>query len=95
MINPLQSAEKYPFSLPALPYEKTALEPHLSEKTFGFHYEKHHQAYVTNLNNLVKDTELATLTLEEIILKTAKDPSKVGVFNNAAQIWNCLLYTSG
>lgn len=92
MINPIQSIEKYPFSLPALPYERTALEPHLTEKTFGFHYEKHHQAYVTNLNNLVKDTEFASLTLEEIIMKTAKDPSKVGIFNNAAQIWNHTFY---
>jgi Fe-Mn family superoxide dismutase len=76
------------FELPPLPYPKNALEPHMSEKTFEFHYGKHHQAYVTNLNNLVKDTPMATQSLEEIIKATAKDESKAGIFNNAAQVWN-------
>jgi Fe-Mn family superoxide dismutase len=76
------------FELPPLPYPKNALEPHISAQTFDFHYGKHHQAYVTNLNNLVKDTPLASQSLEEIIAATAKDDSKVGVFNNAAQVWN-------
>jgi len=76
------------FELPPLPYAKTALEPHMSERTFDFHYGKHHQAYVTNLNNLVKDTPLASQTLEQIIVATAKDETKAGVFNNAAQVWN-------
>ncbi len=76
------------FELPPLPYPKTALEPHMSAQTFDFHYSKHHQAYVTNLNNLVKDRPLAAQSLEQIIVETAKDESKIGVFNNAAQVWN-------
>ncbi|WP_428423036.1 superoxide dismutase [Fe] [Methylibium sp.] len=70
-------------ALPALPYAMDALAPHLSKETFEFHYGKHHQAYVTNLNNLIKGTEFEALGLEEIIKK-----SSGGVFNNAAQIWN-------
>jgi len=77
------------FTLPPLPYERNALEPYLSERTLDFHYGKHHQAYVTNLNNLLIDaTDLITLTLEEIIINTAQTPSKSGIFNNAAQVWN-------
>ena len=76
------------FELPPLPYDKSALEPHISAKTLEFHHGKHHQAYVTNLNNLVKDTPMANQSLEEIIKATAKDESKVGIFNNAAQVWN-------
>jgi Fe-Mn family superoxide dismutase len=75
------------FELPALPYDKTALEPHMSAQTFDFHHGKHHQTYVTNLNNLVKDTPLATKSLEEVILEAAKS-GNAGVFNNAAQVWN-------
>jgi Fe-Mn family superoxide dismutase len=76
------------FELPPLPYDKSALEPHVSAKTLEFHHGKHHQAYVTNLNNLVKDTPMANQSLEEIIKATAKDESKAGIFNNAAQVWN-------
>ena len=76
------------FELPPLPYDKSALEPHMSAKTLEFHHGKHHQAYVTNLNNLVKDTPMANQSLEEIIRATAKDESKAGIFNNAAQVWN-------
>jgi Fe-Mn family superoxide dismutase len=76
------------FELPPLPYPKNALEPHISERTMEFHHGKHHQAYVTNLNNLVKDTPMANQSLEEIIKATAKDESKAGIFNNAAQVWN-------
>lgn len=76
------------FTLPDLPYAKTALEPHISAQTFEFHHGKHHQAYVTNLNKLIEGTDLAGLSLEEIILKTAGDASKAGIFNNAAQVWN-------
>jgi superoxide dismutase, Fe-Mn family len=76
------------FELPPLPYDKSALEPHMSAKTLEFHHDKHHQAYVTNLNNLVKDTPMANQSLEEIIRATAKDESKSGIFNNAAQVWN-------
>ncbi len=76
------------FELPPLPYAPNALEPHMSANTFSFHHAKHHQAYVTNLNNLIKDTPLADKSLEEIIQATASDASKAGVFNNAAQVWN-------
>lgn len=70
-------------TLPALPYARTALAPHISEETLDFHYGKHHQTYVTNLNNLIKSTEFENLTLEEIIKK-----SSAGIYNNSAQIWN-------
>ena len=75
------------FELPALPYAKTALAPHISEETLEFHYGKHHQTYVTNLNNLVPGTEFDGLALEDIISK-----SSGGIFNNAAQIWNHTFY---
>ncbi len=80
------------FKLPDLPYDFSALEPHISSNTLQFHYSKHHQTYVTNLNNLVKDTPLADLSLEEIIKTTAGDSSKIGIFNNAAQVWNHTFY---
>lgn len=70
--------------LPALPYAADALQPHISTETLEFHYGKHHQAYVTNLNKLVAGTEYEALSLEEIIRKAPAG----GVFNNAAQIWN-------
>ncbi|WP_410211366.1 superoxide dismutase [Aquirhabdus sp.] len=79
-------------TLPALPYAKDALVPYISAETLEFHHGKHHQTYVTNLNNLIKDTDLAGKSLEEIILISAKDASKAGVFNNAAQIWNHTFY---
>ncbi len=82
------------FTLPPLPYAQNALEPHISANTLSFHYGKHHQAYVTNLNKLLeeKDSNLAKLSLEEIIKKTAGDSSKAGIFNNAAQVWNHTFY---
>jgi superoxide dismutase, Fe-Mn family len=76
------------FEQPVLPYETTALEPHMTAKTFEFHYGKHHATYVTNLNNLTKDSPMATMSLEEIIKSTFGDASKAGIFNNAAQVWN-------
>ena len=76
-------------TLPALPYAKTALAPHISEETLDFHYGKHHQTYVTNLNNLVKGTEFEDLSLEEIIKK-----SSAGVYNNSAQVWNHTFFWS-
>ncbi|MGH1486913.1 MAG: superoxide dismutase [Cellvibrionaceae bacterium] len=75
------------FELPPLPYEKNALEPHISPETLDFHYGKHHQTYVTKLNGLVPGTEFEGKSLEDII-KT----SSGGVFNNAAQIWNHTFY---
>jgi superoxide dismutase, Fe-Mn family len=71
------------FTLPALPYAMDALVPHMSQETLEYHYGKHHQTYVTNLNNLVPDTEFSGMTLEDIIKKASG-----GIFNNAAQVWN-------
>ncbi len=76
------------FELPPLPYAKDALEPYISARTMEYHYGKHHQAYVTNLNALVKDTPLANKSLEDIIKETADDEARAGIFNNAAQVWN-------
>jgi superoxide dismutase, Fe-Mn family len=76
------------FELPPLPYSKDALAPHMSARTLEFHHDKHHAAYVTNLNNLTKDSPLAAESLDNIIKATAKDESKTGIFNNAAQVWN-------
>jgi len=77
-------------TLPPLPYALDALAPHISKETLEFHYGKHHQTYVTNLNNLVKGTEFANATLEEIVKKSAG-----GIFNNAAQVWNHTFYWNG
>jgi superoxide dismutase, Fe-Mn family len=75
------------FQLPALPYARDALVPHISPETIDYHYSKHHQTYVTNLNNLVKGTPNEGKSLEDII-KT----SSGGLFNNAAQVWNHTFY---
>ncbi|CNK65053.1 Superoxide dismutase [Fe] [Yersinia aldovae ATCC 35236] len=75
------------FELPILPYAQNALEPHISAETLEYHYGKHHNTYVVNLNNLIKDTEFADKSLEDIV-KT----SSGGVFNNAAQVWNHTFY---
>ncbi|NYE26765.1 superoxide dismutase [Fe] [Pigmentiphaga litoralis] len=74
-------------TLPPLPYPMDALAPHISKETLEFHYGKHHQTYVTNLNNLIKGTEFESASLEDIIKK-----SSGGVFNNAAQVWNHTFY---
>ncbi|HVE50989.1 MAG TPA: superoxide dismutase [Casimicrobiaceae bacterium] len=76
------------FKLPPLPYAENALEPVISARTLGFHYGKHHKAYVDKLNELVKGTELEGQTLEAIIRGTSGKSDKVEVFNNAAQVWN-------
>lgn len=80
------------FTLPELPYAQNALEPHISANTLSFHHGKHHMAYVTNLNNLISGSDLTKESLEQIILKTAGDSSKQGIFNNAAQVWNHTFY---
>ncbi len=82
--NPPQHKENpVEHTLPALPYAMDALAPHVSKETFEFHYGKHHQAYVTNLNNLIKGTEFENASLEDIVRK-----SSGGIFNNSAQVWN-------
>jgi Fe-Mn family superoxide dismutase len=80
------------FELPNLPYANDALAPYMSSETLDFHHGKHHQTYVTNLNNLIKDTELQNLSLGEIVLKSSQDPSMAGIFNNAGQHWNHILF---
>ncbi len=75
------------FELPALPYEKTALEPHISAETLEYHYGKHHKTYVDKLNGLVDGTDMANKALEDVV-KTATG----GMFNNAAQVWNHTFY---
>jgi superoxide dismutase, Fe-Mn family len=77
-----------PFELPGLPYASNALEPYYTANTFSYHHGKHHKTYVDNLNKLVAGTPLEAMTLEEIIMGSAADNAKVGIFNNAAQIWN-------
>jgi len=73
--------------LPPLPFDRTALEPHISGETIDFHYGKHHKAYVDNLNKMIEGTEFADMSLEDIIRK-----SQGGMFNNAAQVWNHTFY---
>ena len=79
-------------NLPELPYGKDALAPFISANTLEFHYGKHHKTYVDNLNKLIEGTDLAKLSLEEIIKVAAKDTAKTGIFNNAAQVWNHSFY---
>jgi len=74
-------------SLPPLPYPMDALQPHISKETLEYHYGKHHQTYVTNLNNLIKGTEFENSSLEEVVKR-----SSGGIFNNAAQVWNHTFY---
>lgn len=81
-----------PHVLPPLPYADSALEPVITAHTIGFHYGKHHQAYVDNLNKLVAGTEYSAMTLEKIISATAGRVETTAIFNNAAQIWNHTFY---
>ena len=78
---------KMTHQLPELPWAKNALEPYITEKTLDFHYGKHHQAYVTNLNNLLPGSPFEEASLEEIIMK-----AEGGIFNNGAQVWNHTFY---
>ena len=80
------------YQQPPLGYAENELEPFISAKTIGFHYGKHHVAYITNYNNLIAGTPLDTLSIEEVIATTATDPQKVGIFNNGAQAWNHSFY---
>jgi superoxide dismutase, Fe-Mn family len=80
------------FELPKLPYGDTDLAPVISAETIGFHYGKHHNAYVVNLNNLTKDGPLAEASLEAVIADSHGKADKVGIYNNAAQIWNHTFY---
>jgi len=80
------------FELPPLPYAHDALGPYMSRETLEFHHDKHHQTYVTALNNLIKDTPMAGMSLEEVCKASYGDPSKQAIFNNAGQHWNHTLF---
>ena len=80
------------FELPKLDYAKNALAPIMSEETLDLHHGNHHQTYITNLNNFIKDTDMAGMSLEEIVHNSSKDKSKAGIFNNASQHWNHELF---
>ncbi len=80
------------FQLPDLPYDYEALAPYMSAKTLHLHHDKHHQAYVTNLNNLIEGSEFADRSLEEIVGASYGDSAKQGIFNNAGQHWNHNLF---
>jgi superoxide dismutase, Fe-Mn family len=80
------------FTLPELPYAKDALAPTVSAETIDYHYGKHHQAYVNNLNNLVPNTKYEKMSLEDIVKASQGQPSEKAVFNNAAQVWNHTFY---
>lgn len=80
------------FKLPALPYDKSALEPYITAETLNFHHGKHHKTYVDTLNKLIDGTDLENKSLEEIIEQTHKDASKKTIFNNAGQVWNHTFY---
>ena len=80
------------FELPKLDYPNNGLAPIMSEETLDLHHGKHHQTYITNLNNFIKDTDMSSMSLKDIILKSSKDKSKIGIFNNASQHWNHNLF---
>ncbi len=80
------------FELPKLDYSNNGLAPIMSEETLDLHHGKHHQTYITNLNNFIKDTDMSSMSLEDIILKSSKDKNKTGIFNNASQHWNHNLF---
>jgi Fe-Mn family superoxide dismutase len=81
-----------PLRLAALPYPEDALEPFISARTLSFHHGRHHRSYIETLNKLIAGTELADLSLDELMVRSAGKPDRVGVFNNAAQAWNHSFY---
>jgi superoxide dismutase, Fe-Mn family len=87
-----RNTEESRYELPPLPFAENALAPYISSQTIGFHYGKHHKAYVEKTNTMVQGTPLAELSLEALIRKAANDPDHVAIFNNAAQAWNHTFY---
>jgi superoxide dismutase, Fe-Mn family len=84
----IANQKAYPFALPVLPYDKNDLLPHMSSETFEYHHEKHHAAYVSNLNKILEDKQdIQTMSLEDLIMMSHKE-SIAPIFNNAAQVWN-------
>ena len=92
---PVVARAAAPHVLPPLPYPDNALAPVISAQTIGFHYGKHHQAYLTNLNKMVEGTAMAEMSLEQVVRSTAGVADKAGLFNNAAQVWNHTFYWNG
>ena len=92
---PVVARAAAPHVLPRLPYPDNALAPVISAETIGFHYGKHHQAYLTNLNKMVEGTAMAEMSLEQVVRSTAGVADKAGIFNNAAQVWNHTFYWNG
>jgi Fe-Mn family superoxide dismutase len=90
--NSIEEGDEPMITLPELPYAKDALAPVISANTLEFHHGKHHKAYVDNLGKLIAGTDLADADLETVIKKVAGDPSRAGIFNNAAQVWNHSFY---
>ncbi|ACA98253.1 MULTISPECIES: superoxide dismutase [Cyanophyceae] len=80
------------YELPSLPYDYTALEPHISKSTLEFHHDKHHASYVSKYNDAVAGTDMDSKSIEDVIKAVAADPAKAGLFNNAAQAWNHSFY---
>lgn len=80
------------FKLPVLDYSKSALAPIMSEETLDLHHGKHHQTYITNLNKFIEGSDMSQMTLEKIIIRSSKDKSTSGLFNNASQHWNHMLF---
>ncbi len=89
---PARTSAAAPILLPALPYPENALEPVISARTIGFHHGKHHLGYLNNTNQLIAGTEFAGMTLEHIVKAAAGKPDRIGLFNNAAQVWNHTFY---
>ena len=92
---PVVARAAAPHVLPPLPYPDNALAPVISAQTIGFHYGRHHQAYLTNLNKMVEGTAMAEMSLEQVVRSTAGVADKAGLFNNAAQVWNHTFYWNG
>jgi Fe-Mn family superoxide dismutase len=88
------AAAAAPHALPPLPYADNGLEPVISANTIGFHYGRHHKAYVDNVNRLIAGTPMADMPLEEVIKATAGKSEMAAIFNNAAQVWNHTFYWS-
>ena len=91
-VAPKVKAAETAFAMPPLPYPESALEPVISTKTLQLHYGKHNKGYVDTLNQLVADTEFAAMSLEEVVLSTARQPKHAPIFHNAAQAWNHTFY---
>ena len=87
-----KAAREGTFTLPPLPYDKTALQPYISEQTLDFHYDKHHKGYFDNLNAMMLEKKLKFTSLEDVIMKSAHDAALTPLFNNAAQAWNHIFY---